>query len=125
MIDKTPIYVDFDRRRELSMNLNAEILIRNTAEPGSALWQTIGVEKDQNTGKDRRTLDVNLDNLKVYLWAMLQDDAKRRDEKLTVEDVGQMITKRKWVTQAVVKITKALAAYYGDEQGEAEAPSGK
>lgn len=125
MIDKTPIYVDFDRRRELAMNLNAEILIRNSAEPGASLWQTIGVETDPETGKEKRTLDVNLDNLRVYLWALLQDDAKARGEKLTIEDVGQMITRRKWVTQAVIAITKALAAYYGDELGEAQAPAVK
>lgn len=116
MITKTPIYVDLDRRRELAMNLNTEITIRNTT-PGASLWETIGVETDAE-GKEKRTLDVNLDNLKVYLWAMLQDDAKGRGEKLTVDDVGKLITRRAWVARAVVAITAALAAYYGDESGE-------
>jgi hypothetical protein len=124
MISKKPIYVDFGRRRELCMNLNAEILIRNTA-PGATLWETIGVETDPETGKQKRTLDVNLDNLKVYLWALLQDDARRNGEKLTIDEVGAMITRRVWVTEAVVAITSALAAYYGDEPGEATAHGAK
>jgi hypothetical protein len=120
MITKKPIYIDLDRRRELCMNLNTEILIRNTAEPGASLWKTIGVESDPETGKEKRTLDVNLDNLKVYLWALLQDDARTHNEKLTVDEVGGLITRRSWVTEAVVKITAALAGYYGDDaQGEA------
>lgn len=123
MIQKTPIYIDLDRRRELRMNLNTEILIRNAAEPGASLWQTIGVETDQETGKEKRTLDVNLENLKVYLWALLQDDAAAAGEKLTIYEVGQLMTRRAWVTQAVIAITKALSAYYGDEPGEAQAPA--
>lgn len=123
MITKTPIYVDLDRRRELCMNLNTEILIRNTA-PGASLWETIGEETDAS-GQVKRTLDVNLDNLKVYLWALLQDDSRRNGEKLTVDEVGEMITRRAWVTKAVVAITAALAAYYGDESGEANAHGAK
>ncbi len=124
MIQKTPIYIDLDRRRELSFNLNTEILIRGALPAGASLWETIGVEAGAD-GKEKRTLDVNLDNLRVYLWAALQDDAKAAGEKLTLEDVGRMMTRRKWVTQAVVKLTAALAAYYGDEPGEAPAPPAK
>jgi hypothetical protein len=114
MITKKPIYVDMDRRRELCMNLNTEILIRDAAEPGATIWKTIGVD---DAGK--RTLDVDLGNLRIYLWAMLQDDARARGEKLTVEDVGQLITRRAWVARAVVAVAAALNAYYGDEPGEA------
>jgi hypothetical protein len=35
-----------------------------------------------------------------------------------VDDVGGLLTKRRWVTQAVVAITEALNQYYGDEPGE-------
>jgi hypothetical protein len=35
-----------------------------------------------------------------------------------MEDVGALLTRRKWVTQAVVAITAALNQYYGDEPGE-------
>jgi hypothetical protein len=121
MIQKKPIFVDFDRRRELTFNLNTEILIRGAVEPGASLWQTIGVEKDAETGEEKRTLDVSLDNLRAYLWAALQEDAKAHGEMLTIEDVGSMITRRKWVTQAVMQLTAALSAYYGDEPGEAAA----
>ncbi len=121
MIQKKPIFVEFDRRRELTFNLNTEILIRGAAEPGASLWQTIGVETDPETGEEKRSLDVNLDNLRVYLWAALQEDAKAHGETLTVEDVGRMVSRRKWVTQAVLQLTAALSAYYGDDPGEAAA----
>jgi len=101
---REPIYVDFDRRREVVFNLNTEILIRNAGGKNSSLWETIGETADA-TGKVNKTLDVNLENL---------------CEALTVEDVGNLLTRRKWVTQAVVAIGKALGRYYGDEPGETE-----
>ena len=116
---REPIYVDFDRRREVVFNLNTEILISNAGGKNSSLWETIGETADA-TGKVNKTLDVNLENLCLYLWAALQKDARARGEALTVEDVGNLLTRRKWVTQAVVAIGKALGRYYGDEPGETE-----
>jgi hypothetical protein len=119
MIQKTPIYVDFDRRREIVFNLNTEILIRGAGKQSSSLWETIGVEVDAESGQEKRSLDVNLENLRAYLWAALQEDAKRHNEALTEDEVGALLTRRKWVTQAVLKIADALSRYYGDEPGEA------
>lgn len=125
MINKTPIFIDLDRRREIVFNVNTEILIKSAGGLGSSLWETIGETKDPGTGKVQRTLDVNLENLRLYLWAALQDDCHRNAEILTPEQVGALLTRKRWVTQAVLKITQALAAYYGDEPGEAQAPAAK
>ncbi len=123
VIFKKPIFVDFDRRRQLAFNLNTEILIRNAGGKDSSLWETIAETQDPETGKIQRTLDVNVENLRLYLWAALQEDATRRNETLTVEDVGALLTRRKWVTQAVLAITEALNQYYGDDPaGESNAP---
>jgi hypothetical protein len=81
---------------------------------------------DPKTGETRRTLDVNLENMRLYLWAALQEDAQRAGELLTMEDVGAMLTRRAWVTRAVTSITEALNQYYGDDPtGEANAPRGQ
>jgi hypothetical protein len=121
---KKPVFVDFDRRRRLVFNLNTEILIRNAGGAKSSLWDTIGEARDEATGEITRTLDVNLENLRLYLWAALQDDAQRAGETLTVDEVGALLTRRGWVTQAVVAITLALSQYYGDDgKGEAPAPA--
>lgn len=124
MLMKKPIFVEFDRRRAVVFNLNTEILIRNAGGKDSSLWETIGEAKDPETGEIKRTLDVNLANLRLYLWAALQEDAHRRGETLTLEDVGALLAKRKWVTQAVVAISDALNQYYGDDpEGEDAAPA--
>jgi hypothetical protein len=115
---KAPIFVDLDRRRTVVFNLNTEILIRNAGGQDSSLWKTIGEIKDAETGEVKRTLDVNLENLRLYLWAALQDGLQRAGETLTVDEVGALLTKRRWVTTAVVAITQALNQYYGDEPGE-------
>jgi hypothetical protein len=120
MIQKTPIYVDFDRRRQLVFNLNTEILIRGAGGRDCALWETVGEHKDEKTGEVSRSLDVNLENLRVYLWAALQDDARAHGETLTVDDVGKLLARRKWITQAVLQMGDALNQYYGDDpKGEA------
>jgi hypothetical protein len=118
MIQKAPIYVDLDRRREIVFDLNTEILIKAAGKQGSSLWETIGVTTDP-TGKESRSLDVNLENLRTYLWAALQADAKRRGEIITEDEVGALLKRRVWVTRAVLEISKALQQYYGDEPGEA------
>lgn len=115
MISKKPIFVDFDRRREVVFNLNTEILIRNAGGENSSLWKTIGETKDETTGDVRRTLDVNLENLRLYLWAAFQAAARAHSEALTQEEVGELLTRRKWVIPAVQAITEALNQYYGDE----------
>jgi hypothetical protein len=115
---KAPIFVDFDRRRQVVFNLNTEILIRNAGGKDSSIWETIGETKDAETGVVKRTLDVNVENLRMYLWAAFQEDARAHSESLTMEDVGALLTRRKWVTQAVVAITAGLNQYYGDEPGE-------
>jgi hypothetical protein len=117
MIQKAPIFVDLDRRRTVVFNVNTEILIRNAGGKDASLWETIGETKDAD-GNINRTLDVNLENLRLYLWAALQDGLQRAGETLTVDEVGALLTRRKWVTQAVVAITRALNQYYGDEPGE-------
>jgi hypothetical protein len=115
LIFKKPVLVEFDRRRQVVFNLNTEILIRNAGGDNSSLWTTIGERTNPETGKVERTLDVNLENLRLYLWAALQDDAKAHGESLTVEEVGGLLTRRKWVILAVEAITEALRQYYGDD----------
>jgi len=123
VIQRKPVYIELDRRRQLTFNLNTEIMIRDVSGRGSSLWETVGESKDAETGEVRRTLDVNLDNLRTYLWAALYEDAEKRGEKLTIEDVGRMLSRRKWVTAAVYAISEAMNQYYGDTEGEAEAPA--
>ncbi len=110
MLSRKPIYIDLDRRREIVFNLNTEILIREEGKGASSLWESIGVETDPETGEEKKLLDVNLENLRVYLWAALFEDAKKH---------GEILTHRKYVTEAVLRITEALRLYYGDDEGEA------
>lgn len=121
---KNPIYVEFDRRRQLVFNLNTEILIRNAGGAKSSLWETIAEARNPETGEIERTLDVNLENLRLYLWAALQEDATAHGETLTLEEVGSLLTRRKWVTLTISAITQALNQYYGDDPaGEETAPA--
>jgi hypothetical protein len=124
LLHRKPVFVEFERRRELAFNLNTEILIRDVLGPNSSLWETVGEVKDEVTGEMRRTLNVNLNNLRVYLWAALQEDAERHSENLTLREAGALLSRRKWVTEAVYAIAEALKQYYGDDpQGEASAPA--
>ncbi len=116
MIQKMPIYIDLDRRRQLVFNLNTEILIRNAGGQEKGILETIGKNED-----DTPILSVNLENLRLYLWAAIQEDA--RLEKLTIEDVGRLIQTRHAATEATGAILSAISAYYGDGPGEALAPA--
>lgn len=123
MIQKTPIFVDFDRRREVVFDLNTEILIRSAGGKDSSIWETIGTRPCAD-GTEERILDVNLENLRLYFWAAAYADAKRVGELLTVEDVGALFKERRWINEAVVAISQALNQYYGDSRkGEAAAPA--
>jgi hypothetical protein len=119
---KSPIFVDFDRRRQVVFNLNTEILIRAAGGKRASLWETVG-EQVNAAGETERLLDVNLENLRLYLWAALQEDALRHDQLMTLTDVGAILARRKWVTKAVVAVGEALKQYYGDDPGEAPAPA--
>ena len=119
MLSRKPVFVDLDRRREIVFNLNTEILIREAGKGSESLWEQIGIERDADSGEEKKTLDVNLQNLRVYLWAALQADCRSRGEMLTVEDVGALLTRRKYVTRAVEGISEALQLYYGEDEGEA------
>lgn len=126
MIQKTPIFVELDRRRRLTMNLNTEILIRTAGGAGKALLGTVGKRKDEATGEDVPVLGVDLENLRLYLWAALQADAAEHGEVMTQDEVGALMTKRKHVTEALAALMVAIAQYYGDEpKGEAAAPAGE
>jgi len=120
---KKPIFIELDRRRQLVFNLNTEILIRQAGGENSSLWQTIGERTDPDTGKVEHTLDVNLENLRLYLWAALQEDAEAAGQSLTLEEVGGLLARRKAVLSTVTAITEALRQYYGDEPGEESAPA--
>jgi hypothetical protein len=126
MIQKTPIYIELDRRREVIFNLNTEILIKGTAAAGKTVLETIGKRHNEETGEDEPVLSVNAENLRVYLWAGLQDDARRRGEMLTQEEVGRFLTCKRQITEAVAAVLMGINQYYGDEQpGEAIAPAAK
>jgi hypothetical protein len=118
MIQKSPIFIELDRRREVIFNLNTEILIRGSEAAGKTVLETIG-HKPGPDGKPVPVLSVNPENLRVYLWAGLQEDARRQNEKITAEEVGRLLTSKKNVTEAVGAVLVALHRYYGDEPGEA------
>lgn len=124
IIHKKPIYVEFDRRREVVFDLNTEILIRNAGGKDGSIWEEVGKRENPKTGAVERLMDVNLDNLRLYLWAALQADCKARGEFLTVEEAGALLRRRKWVLPAVDAITEALDQYYGEDPGEEPAPAG-
>lgn len=126
MIQKTPIFIDLDRRRRVVFNLNTEILIRSAGKRNASIFETIGEAKDPETGETKRSLDVDVENLRVYLWAAIQEDAERHNETLSLADVGALLTNKIRIGKAVVAVTRGLAAYYGDgpdEPGEASAPA--
>lgn len=125
MIQKAPIYIDLDRKREVLFNLNTEILIRGTAAAGKTILETIGKRRNEETGEDEPVLSVNPENLRVYLWAGLQEDARRHDEKMTLEEVGRLLASKRQVTEAVAAVLVAVNQYYGEEPGEAHAPAEK
>ena len=120
MIQKMPIYIDLDRRRQVIFNLNTEILIRNAGGNGGGVLETVGMKKNA-AGEDEPILRVNPENLRLYLWAAIQEDMQP-DERLKIEDVGRIIKTRRAATDATAAIITAIAAYYGDEPGEAQAP---
>jgi hypothetical protein len=121
MIEKMPIYVTLGRRRELTMNLNTEIVIK-TAGGTRGLFDTIGKRVNEE-GEEEPILEVNAENLRIYLWAMILPDAKAHGEKLTVEDVGALITRKRLAAEAVAAVSLALARYLGDDPvGETNAP---
>lgn len=119
-IVKTPIFLDLDRRRELVFDLNAEALIQGVNADIGGLWTKVGEKKNPKTGKMEDALDVNLENLRTYLWASLYRDARERGELLTLEDVGAFIDRRRKVTLAFIAVRAALDRYYGreDEPGK-------
>jgi len=109
-----PIYVELGRRRQIVFDLNTEILIRGAGKGESSLWDTIGEFTDEKSGEIKRKLDVNLENLRVYLWAALAVDSAQNGELLSIEDVGGLIRHRSQVTAAVLAVAEALGQYYGD-----------
>ena len=119
MIQKAPIFVDLDRRRQIAFNLNTEILIRNAGGTGKRVLETIGKRINEETGNEEPVLSVNPENLRLYLWAALQEDAQRHNETLTIEDVGALLTRKRQAADATVSVLVGLHAYYGDEPGEA------
>jgi hypothetical protein len=120
-IVRTPVYIELDRRRELVFDLNTEALIQGANPNNLSLWMKIGEKRNEKTGKVEDTLDVNLENLRVYLWACLYRDAREHDEPLTLEDVGAMINTRKRCTNAFLAVRQAMNQYYGHEPGEKKA----
>ena len=120
-IVKSPTFIELDRRRELAFNLLTEARIQSKQKPGSSLLESIGEFTDEKTGEVKKKLRLNLENLAVYLWAALYDDAHKRGELLDVEDVGRLINRKKKADAAYDALSAAMRAYYGydeDEQGE-------
>jgi len=112
-IVKTPVYVELDQRRELVFDLNTEALIQGAGKRDASLWAKIGEVKDEKTGELCDKLDVNVENLRLYLWACLYRDMKDRGELLTVEDVGALIDNRKKATAAFIAVRASMNSYYG------------
>lgn len=117
-IVKTPIYLDLDCRRELVFDLNTEALIQGASKRDASLWTKIGEEKDPKTGELRDKLDVNVENLRTYLWACLYRDTRARGELLTPEDIGAMVGHRKKATLAFLAVRAAMDRYYGKDEDE-------
>jgi hypothetical protein len=115
MIKKLPLYVDLDRRRELTFNLNTEITICSAGGQGARVLETVGTNHNEETGEDEPILRVNGENLRLYLWAALLADAQRQNEKLTIEDVGGLIDNSQAATDAAAKVLIGLNQYYGDQ----------
>jgi hypothetical protein len=110
---KEPIFVDFDRRRRVEINLGSEILIRNAGGKEAPAWEEVGHRINPATGEREWALAVNEDNLRLYLWAALQEDAKAHSETLTMEDLRWLSERHNWAEQGVLAIRRALNQYYG------------
>ena len=65
-IDKSPLYLDLDKRRRIEFNLNAANMIRKHTAPGASLWEKIGEVEVE--GEARPRYDINGEALQVYLW---------------------------------------------------------
>ncbi len=116
---KEPIFVDFDRRRRVEINLGTEILIRNAGGKEAPAWEEVGHRINPATGERECALAVNEDNLRLYLWAALQDDAKAHGETLTLDDLRWLSDRHNWAQQGVVAVRRALNQYYGGPRQEA------
>lgn len=126
-LDYTPIYAELDARRRLEFNLNTEILIRKHVASGSGLWDSVGEFVDTD-GKRKVRHDINLENLRVYLWATLAEAARIDGDpfSLSLEDVGMLIRHKRKATHAFIAVSQTLKQYYGDaEPGEAPASHAK
>ena len=123
MLSTTPILITLDRTRELCFDLNAEIMVRNARAAAADLVTDIGTRRNPKTGTEERALQVNLDNLRRYLWAALARDCRRHDELLTLDQVGELIRHRSQVNTALAAVLAALDAYYGADAGEHTAPA--
>jgi hypothetical protein len=120
---KEPIFVDFDRRRRVEINLGTEILIRNAGGKEAPAWEEVGQRINPATGEQEWALAVNEDNLRLYLWAALQDDAKAHGETLTLEDLRWLSDRHNWAQQGVVAVRRALNQYYGGASQAAPKPA--
>jgi hypothetical protein len=126
MILKNPVFLNLGRDRQLVFNLNTEILIRGNGADGKSVLETVGKRVNEETGAEEPILKVNPENLRIYLWAALQEDARNHKENLTLEDVGRMLGSKKLISSAVAAVMVGLQQYYGDDgQGEALAPAGE
>ena len=117
-LDRTPIWITLDRPRELRFNLNAELLVRAQADAENGLLQEVGTIHNPETGEDMPRMDVHLANLRVYLWAALQADARARGDMLSLDAVGELLDTREKITEALSLVGAALAQYYGGGVGE-------
>ena len=126
MLDNTPIFMDLGdgRRRRLAMNANTEILIKRAGGCDVSLVDTVGKRHNEATGEDETVLDVNVENVRLYLWACLQSAAP--SDPLTQEEVGALLTKRSMIGEAIAALLILRTQYYGeDPKGEAPAPAGE
>lgn len=117
-LTRGPIVVNLDRPREIVFNLNTEVIIQSAGKRGADLWKKIGEEKDPETGELKDALDVNLENLRLYLWAALQDDMRAHGELLTEEQVGGLVSNKRKVTAVLSALVGALNRYYGRDTEE-------
>jgi hypothetical protein len=115
---KSPIFVDLDRRRELIFDLNTEALIQGAGKRDSALWTKIGEKKDPKTGEIKDTLDLNVENLRIYLWACLYRDMRANGELLTQDDIGALVNNRRKATAVFLAVREAMSRYYGRDEEE-------
>ena len=118
-LDPSPVLLSLGgRQRELRFTLNSELIIRANCAADSLLWEKVGVTTDPETGEERPALDVNLQNLRTYLWAALQWDMRKSGQLLTLEEVGELLDTRESVVAALEALSRAIARYYGTSLGE-------